>query len=338
MKQLRFGIIGCGVISDWHAASIAELDNARLTSVFDVNWQRASDFGGKYQAKPYGTMSEFLQSEIDAVCVCTPSGLHAEYVIAAARAGKHIVVEKPMGITKEQLDEIERACGEHNVKLCAVSQLVFSDGVQQIRRVLQGGHLGKLILGNVTMKYYRSPEYYQTGGWRGTWSMDGGGALMNQGIHGIGLLQYLMGPVRSVSALARTMVHEIEVEDTATAILEFQNGAIGYLAGTTSIVPAQPRILEIHGEKGSVAMTEDRITRWEVPGIPKPAETGGESDTAANPTAFSVENHKRQLADFIDAVWSDRPPLLDEKAGRAPVDLILAIYQSSKTGRPVQIG
>lgn len=337
-RRIKFGIIGCGTISNWYAGAMAGMDRAELARVYDAFPEPAKAFSEKYGVE-YGTdLNEFFSSDLDAVCICTPSGLHARYAVAAAEAGKHIVVEKPMGITAAQLDEIENACDRGGVKLCAISQLLFSDGVRKVRKALDEGKLGRPILGDVVMKYFRSGEYYRKGGWRGTWEMDGGGALMNQGIHGVSLLLYLMGPVKTVTALTKTLRHPIEVEDTAAALLEFQSGALGYLVGTTSVSPGMPRVLNLHGTKGSITLTEDNVTQWDLEGEPPlPPLSASGQDTANDPSGFSVENHRRQLDDFIDALQNGTAPKFDQHEGRKPVDLILAVYRSAETGRTVTL-
>ena len=337
-RKIKFGIIGCGMISNWYAGAIAGMERAELVRVYDAYPEPAKAFSEKYGVKYDTELDTFLSSDIDAVCVCTPSGLHARYAVASARAGKHIVVEKPMGITKAQLDDIVEACGCSGVKLCAISQLLFSDGVQKVRKALDEGKLGKPILGDVVMKYFRSDDYYKKGGWRGTWKMDGGGALMNQGIHGVSLLLYLMGPVRTVTALTKTLRHPIEVEDTAAALMEFQSGAIGYLVGTTSVTPGMPRVLNLHGTKGSITLTEDAITQWDLEGEPPlPSPAGSGQNTANDPSGFSIENHRRQLDDFIDALQNGTDPKFGPQEGRKPVDLILAVYRSAETGKTVTL-
>lgn len=338
-RIIRFGIIGCGTISHWYAGALAAMDRAELTRVYDAFPEPAKAFSKQYGVAYCTDLEEFLASDLDAVCVCTPSGLHARCAVAAARAGKHIVVEKPMGITTAQLDEIEKACAENKVKLCAVSQLLFSDGARKVRRAVDEGKLGRPILGDAVMKYFRSEEYYRRGGWRGTWEMDGGGALMNQGIHGVSLLLYLMGPVRTVTALTKTLRHSIEVEDTAAALLEFENGALGYLVGTTSVTPGLPRVVNLHGTRGSITLTEDAVTQWDLEGEPPlPPRAADARNTANDPTGFSTENHRRQLDDFIDALQNGTEPKLGPREGRRPVDLILAVYRSAETGKTVTLG
>ncbi len=338
MKQIRFGIVGCGVISDWHARAIGEIEGAVLTGVTDIRQESAHAFGQKYGAKAFATLEELLTSDIDAVCICTPSGLHASQAIQAANSGKHIVLEKPIGITAEQLDGLEEAVERNGVKLCAVSQYLFSQAMEQAKQAVESGRLGKLILGDITMKFLRTREYYQSSSWRGTWAMDGGGALMNQGIHGVGMLLYLMGPVKRVTAHVRTLYHQIEVEDTAVALLEFENGALGHIVGTTSVYPGYPRVLQVTGENGTITITEDQITGWRLRDEPEERLSAGKvTDTSSVPTNFGIEGHKKLIEDFVHAVWEDCQPKIDLKKGREAVDLILAIYESSRTGKTITL-
>lgn len=335
--MVRFGVIGCGTISSIFFGAVKQLPEAKVTRAFDANPERAKAFAEKAGALPCASMEELMaSSDVDAVYIGTPSGMHADCAVRAANAGKHIVVEKPIGITEEQLNAIEAACKKNKVKLCAISQLYFSDDYQKMKKALSEGRFGKTFLANLTMKYFRSDEYYQNGGWRGTWKFDGGGALMNQGIHGVGLLLGLMGAPKSVTALTRTFVHPIEVEDTAIAIVEFQNGAIGNIIATTSVQPAKPRILTVHGTKGTATLTEDKITEWSIAGEENTEiHSGPIRSSASNPTNISSELHRRQLADFIHAVETNGRPVLGVAEGRMPVDLILGIYRSSKEGKTI---
>ena len=335
--MVRFGIIGCGTISAIFLGAVRQLPEAKVTRVFDVNPDRAKAFAEQAGAQPCASMEELMASpEVDAVYICTPSGMHADCVVRAANAGKHVVVEKPIGITAEQLDAISQACGRSHVKLSAISQLTFSDDYQRIKKAMAEGRLGKVFLADLVMKYFRSDDYYKNGGWRGTWKFDGGGALMNQGIHGVGLLLGLMGAPKSVTALTRTFVHPIEVEDTAVLLVEFQSGAVANIIATTSVQPAKPRLLTVHGTKGSVTLTEDTITEWSVEGEESAAaQQSSVRTSAANPANLSSELHRRQLADFIRAVETDGRPALGLEEGRMPVELILGAYRSSREGRTV---
>jgi UDP-N-acetyl-2-amino-2-deoxyglucuronate dehydrogenase len=338
-KKIGFGIIGCGMISSWHAGAIAEIDGAVLKGVTDLNENARKSFAEKYNAKAFNSVEDLLScNEIDIISVCTPSGLHAPLAIQCANAGKHIIIEKPMALNlKEAIDMIE-ACERNNVKMAVISQLRFSKAVKQLKAAVDKGLLGKIVMGDVYMKYFRSQEYYDKGGWRGTWKMDGGGALMNQGIHGIDLLQYIMGPVKSVFAHAKTLARNIEVEDTAAAVVEFENGALGVIQGTTSIYPGSPRRIEINGDKGTIVLEEDCISQWVIEGQDVPEEITickTNSGSASTPGAFSLEGHIMQISDMVDAVNNNRKPLVDQYEGCKAIEIIMAIYESSRTGNRV---
>jgi len=339
--KLGFGIIGCGTISNWHAQAINAIEGIELVGVTDVNSLAGSEFAQKYRVRPYDSVEELLKDDkIHVVCICTPSGLHAPLAVQAANAGKHVIVEKPMAINLKEADEIINACEKNNIKLAVISQLRFTDAISKLKNAVDKGLLGRLIMGDIYMKFYRSQEYYDKGGWRGTWKMDGGGALMNQGIHGIDLLQYIMGPVKSVFAHTRTLARKIEVEDTATAVLEFENGALGVIQATTSIYPGSPRVLEINGDKGTIALEEDSIIKWDIEGQVRPDDITIQrtnSGAASNPSAFGIEGHIKQIKDMAEAVLNDRKPLVDQYEGRKPIEIIMAIYESSRAGKMVML-
>lgn len=339
MNRLGFGIVGCGVISNWHAKAIGEIEGIRLIGVTDVYKDSRDKFALNYGVHSFDSTDEmFANNEIDVVCICTPSGLHAPLALQAAEAGKHIILEKPMALNLKETDEIIAACKKNNVKLTVISQLRFTDAVTRLKEAVDQGLLGKLIMGDIYMKYNRSQEYYDKSGWRGTWKMDGGGALMNQGIHGIDLLQYIMGPVKSVFAHTRTLVRDIEVEDSAIAILEFQNGALGTIQGTTSIYPGSPRVLEINGDKGTIALEEDSIIKWIIEGqeMPEGIVMGNSTyNSSSNSSDFSTGGHTFQIRDMAQAIWEDRKPLVDQYEGKKPIEIIMAIYESSRTGKLV---
>lgn len=339
MNKFGFGIIGCGAIARFHADAINKIENAQLVGVTDNVKSSCERFTTDFPCKIFDTVEDMLKSDdIKIVSICTPSGLHATLAVKAAKAGKHILVEKPMAITKQQLDDIISAAEDNNVKVAVISQLRFSESIQKVKKAIENGDLGKIILGDVYMKYYRSPEYYASAGWRGTWEMDGGGALMNQGIHGIDVLQYLVGPVKSVWGICKTMARDIEVEDTANVLVEFENGAIGTIQGTTSVTPGYPRILEISGTKGTIVLEEDSITRWDVEGSKTEIKENSKyNDSFRDPMAFSNQYHILQIGDLLDAIENNRKPLVDMYEGRKPVDIILGAYESSKTGKKVEL-
>ncbi len=341
-QTIRFGIVGCGAIGHWHAKALQSLPDAVLVGAADGVPARAVEFGTTYGVRAFATPEAlFASPDVDVACICTPSGLHAPLAIQALEAGKHVVVEKPMALTLVDADRVLEA-GRRNGRLIAViSQLRFSPAVRRLKEAVDQGRLGRLVMADLVMEYHRTQEYYDLGGWRGTWAMDGGGALMNQGIHGIDLLQYVMGPVKSVSARIATLVRRIEVEDTAAVVVEFENGALATVQATTSVYPGYPRRLGIHGDRGSIVLEEDTLVAWDLldPGEgPAPVLGHTQSKASSDPGAVGTEGHIRQLGDFADAVRTGGRPLVDGVEGRKAVEIILAAYESSKEGRPVLLG
>ena len=340
-RKIGFGIIGCGVIADFHANALFGLsEDAVLVGVADARLPAAERFAREKQVRAFESVDELLACpEIDVVTICVPSGLHAELAIKAANAGKHIIVEKPMAITKEQLDAMEEACTRNGVMLSSVAQSRFTSGVRKAKQAIEDGYLGKMVCADVYMKFNRTQEYYNTGGWRGTKAMDGGGALMNQGIHGVDLLLYLAGDVKSVYAVSKTLARQIEVEDTLSAVLEFKSGATGVIQATTSVYPGYPRRLELNGDKGTIVLEEGNLIRWDMEDTTLPAVTlkSNVRSSASAPTDFSADNHTKQFKDVIQALRGGTKPLVDLREGRRAVDLILAIYQSAEEKRVIEL-
>ncbi len=343
--MIKHGIIGCGLISKWHAYAINELSKTMpvcLAGCADVKIEFAQRFASEYEGvKAYETIDDMLASDdIDSVSICTPSGFHSDLAIRAAKAGKHIVVEKPMAITTEQLNDLQDACKKHNVILTSVSQMRYYPTILRARQAVQSGELGRMVSGDVYMKFFRSHEYYGNSGWRGTWKLDGGGALMNQGIHGVDQLLFIMGDVKTVYANCRTLARNIEVEDTAAAVLEYESGALGVIQGTTSVYPGYPKVFHFNGDKGTIHMEEKFFTEWNVEGKEKPADIvfdRADPNAANRPDANEWGTHIPQLTDFFSAIQEGRQPMIDVNEGRRPVDLILAIYESSRTGKPIDM-
>ena len=337
MNQVRFALIGCGVIANFHATAIEQIPEATLVGVYDEYRPGAERFVQTRPVQIFDSLEALLASdEVDAVGICTPSGLHTQQAVAAMRAGKHVVVEKPMSLSLDDADLLIRTAKETGVKVCVISQYRFSDAVQEIRRAIDAGAFGRIVSGSLQMKYFRSHEYYASGGWRGTWAMDGGGCLMNQGIHGIDMFRYLMGPVKSLTAITKTQTRQIEVEDSAVAVLEFANGAIGTLEGSTTCYPGYPRRIEICGDAGSIVLEEDSILRWDMP-IPcnLPVGNAAKNVGSSDPKAIRVDGHVKQIGNLVDAVLRGTPLMADAASGRPPLEIILAVYESSKTGKPV---
>ncbi len=334
-KNYGFAIVGCGGIAKIHADAIKNIDNAKLVAVYDYSFKYAKDFAEKQDCIAYKTIEELLADEsVDIVNICTPSGLHAPIAIQVANAKKHIILEKPMAITKEQLDEIISAVEKNGVKVEVISQLRFTPSILQAKNAIEQGWLGTILHADYVMKYKRTQEYYDNGGWRGTWAMDGGGALMNQGIHGIDLLQYLVGGVKSVYADCRTLARNIETEDTANILVEYNCGAVGVIQCTTCCEPGYPRRITVSGTKGTIVIKEDEIETWDIE--EKAVVTGGSGVNAlANPLDISSKYHQLQFSDLINSIAIDGTPLVGVQEGRKAVEIILAAYQSSKEERKV---
>lgn len=335
-ELIGWGIIGAGVIAPTHASAVRDSGTAKLLAVCDVIPERAQKLAADYGpgVKAYTCLDDMLQDpEIQAVSVCTPSGMHSEHIIAAAQAKKHVLCEKPMDINLCAIDTAIAAAKENNVKLGGVFQRRTYRSSQLVREAVRTGKLGKLVLGDAYQKYFRSHEYYASGAWRATWELDGGGALMNQGVHGIDLLLYIMGPVKRLSAYARRLVRNIAVEDTAVAILEFENGAVGVIEGTTSVTPGYDCQIEVSGDKGTLVLHGDRIARWDIPGEENPLAEGGQVlSTASDPTALTATGHTQHVVDMCGAIKEDREPAIPGSEARRAVEVIKAIYLSSREG------
>ncbi len=347
MKEYGFGIVGCGMIANFHVAALKEIPNAKLVAVNDVSEASAKRLGEQEGVAWYTELDKMLaRDDIDVVSICTPSGFHGPAAIAAADAGKHVVVEKPLEITLAKCDAVIEAAERNGVKLCGVFPSRFHECNQVIKAAVEAGRLGRPTLASVYNKWWRTQEYYDKGGWRGTWRLDGGGALMNQGIHAIDLLLWIMGDVESVQAFSGALAHErIEVEDTAAACLRFANGALGVIEGATSTYPGMLKRMELCGDKGTIIASEEDILMWsfadEQPDderirkeFARRGRTGG---GAGDPAAISHEGHMRQLQDMLRAIETDSAPLVDGREARRAVELILAIYLAAKEGRLVSL-
>ena len=326
-NKLNFGILGCGAISDFHARAIESIENAVLYGVADKNLAAAYNFAEKYGIKAYSDFEEMLaDGEIDAVCICTPSGFHAENAINALNARKHVVLEKPMALSLEDCDRVEKACDESGCKLTVICQLRFSDDVQKIKQLVKENAFGKLVFCDLYMKYWRSEEYYSSSPWKGTVKMDGG-ALMNQGIHGVDAMLYIMGDANIISAKTRTTYHNIEAEDTAVAMLEFENGALGVIEAATCVCPGSSRRIELRGSKGAAVLEENSIVKLVLDGEEIiNTENNLNCGTANDPLAMSHLLHAKQISNFVESVSNDEELLIDCKEARRAIDLIGKIY------------
>ena len=339
-ETIKFGIVGCGVISSTHARAIEEIEGAELVAVCDVVPEKAQALAEQFPAQVFTDYHDLLRREdIDVVSVLTPSGLHAEVGIAAAQAGKHVVVEKPMDVTLAKADALIAACRSAGVRLCCISQHRFDPPVVALKQAVEQGRLGQLNFGGSHTKWYRAQEYYDSGDWRGTWALDGGGALMNQSIHYVDLLQYIMGPVAEIHAYTATRAHQrIQVEDIAVAALKFQSGALGLLEGSTLAYPGFCARLDVYGSEGSVIIENDQVKAWELrsgePNPVPPEPVGFIGGTSAKD--IWVEAHERQIQDVVSALREGREPLVTGPEGRKPLEIVLAVYESARTGETVK--
>ncbi len=352
-EKVGFGIVGGGVIGPLHAQAITAQPDARLVAVCDVIPVAAEKLASEYGAEAMTDLDALLaRDDIQVISVCVPSGLHAEIGIKAAQAGKHVICEKPIEITLEAADRLIAACDTAGVLLQVISQHRFGAGMQRLKKAIDDGALGTLVMGNASIFWYRAQAYYDSGGWRGTWALDGGGCLMNQGVHYVDLLRWAMGPVASVTAKMGTLAHErIEVEDAAVAVIQFQNGAIGSLIGTTDAFPGYTCRLEIVGTEGSVILEDGEIKAWNLKadigevgayGRSKEAKRAeasqngkGGGQGAADPAAISWGGHAVEIRDMIDALREKRAVALPGPSARNALELILAVYRSAETGRAV---
>jgi UDP-N-acetyl-2-amino-2-deoxyglucuronate dehydrogenase len=347
MVKLGFGIVGCGMIAQFHAKAIKDLKQGRLVGCYSSTYASAERFAGEHSIKPYAKLEELLSDPaIDVVCICTPSGAHLEPGVLAAAHGKHLVVEKPMEITLKRCDALLAACEKHGVLLCPVFPSRFSPASMELKEAITAGRFERMTLADTYVKWWRTQQYYDSGGWRGTWELDGGGAFMNQAIHNVDLLYWLAGEITEVNGLTSTLAHErIEVEDTAVATVRFASGALGVLEAATSAWPGLLKRTEIHGTAGTVIIEQDNILKWEFAkakprdkGImEKYARVAGSTGGASDPKAISYRGHYEQLKDFVKAIQTGTKPQISGPEGRKAVEIVLAIYQSAWTGKLVQL-
>jgi len=347
-ETLRFGVVGCGAIHGTHADGIKGIENAELIGFYDILPEKACAAAEKHGAYAAKSLPDLME-RVDAICVCVPSGDHATVGVEAAKAGKHVVCEKPIDVTVPAARSLIRACGEAGVTLTVISQHRFAKDIQQVRTAAQSGSLGPLIAGDMYNKWFRTQAYYDSGDWRGTIKLDGGGCLMNQGVHYVDMLQWIMGGVRAVRAQTRTVSHvRIEVEDIANAMIEFENGAVGIIQASTSYYPGLAERLEIHGQWGTAIIEGDRLKVWEVDekaaaeglygrGVqaqPTPnIQTHGDAKDgtgAADPSAIWSEQHRLQLDDFTKAVLGRNSPFITGEMAIEPLKVILAVYESAR--------
>jgi predicted dehydrogenase len=339
--MLNFGIIGGGGISETHARAASEIEGVNVVAFGGANKGKVDALAATFGGKAYSDLTTLLTHEpLDAVIIGSPSGLHAQEGIECARRGLHVLVEKPIDVTVEKADALISECAKANVKLAVCYQDRFSaDGVR-LKELIGGGGLGKLIMVSGHVKWYRPPEYYSSSRWRGKLALDGGGALMNQGIHTVDLMLWLLGDVKRVYAQARTALHNIESEDTLVSIVEFENGALGTLETATSVYPGYDRRIEITGSEGTVVFEHDRIIKADLR-TPLPGgiqtQVQDTNRSSSSPIVSDVSGHKRIVEDFVNAIKTNGTPRCDGREGRRSVALVQAIYESAARNTAVSL-
>lgn len=342
---LGFGIVGVGMIADFHAKAIAEIPGTKLVGAMSRNGETAKAFAAKH-GLPFATdkLDELLaRPDIHVICITTPSGSHLEPALAAIRAGKHLVVEKPIEISTERADELLQAAEAAKIKVSPIFQARFGEGARRVKAAIDAGRFGRLVLASAYVKWHRSAQYYT--GWKGTLKIDGGGALINQSIHAIDLLQWFAGMPAEVFAWSTRRVHTgIEAEDTAAAALKFPNGALGAIEASTALWPGWARRIEICGEHGSVTLEDDYLAKWDFR-TPQPEDEAIRNakldasmrSGAGAPNAMTHVGHQRQIQDLVDAIRENRAPAIDGREARKAVALIRGLYASAASGQPVKL-
>jgi UDP-N-acetyl-2-amino-2-deoxyglucuronate dehydrogenase len=339
--SFKLGILGGGNISETHARAASEIPGVEIVAHHGWNAAKTESLAKRFGGTHYSELESFLRHpDMEVVLVGSPSGLHAEQAIAAARRGLHVLVEKPLDISTARVDELLEACERAGVKLGVFFQDRAAPDVIWLKRFIDSGGLGSLFLVSAQVKWYRPPEYYAGSRWRGTWALDGGGALMNQGVHTVDLLLWLVGQVERVYARTRTALHEIEVEDTAVACLEFAGGGIGTLEATTAAHPGFDRRLELTGTAGTVILQKNRVHAVHLRSALE-ARPGGEPDrnpSATSPQVSDVRGHRAVIEDFFQAIRAGTEPLCSGREARRSVELVEAIYRSARIGEVVEVG
>jgi UDP-N-acetyl-2-amino-2-deoxyglucuronate dehydrogenase len=351
-EQIGIGIIGAGNIALIHAQAIAALGpqaNVRLRAVLGKSRERAEKLAGQFGATAFTEAAAMLERpDIQLVTICTPSGTHADLGLQAAAAGKHVIVEKPIDVTMERARALVVGCEQHRVRLGVIFQSRFLPAVTLIKQAIERGRLGKLYVVDAYVKWFRNRAYYQAAAWRGTKALDGGGALINQGIHTVDLAQHFAGPAASIYGIAERKHHPyIEGEDTALALVKYRGGAAGVIEATTSLAPGFSRRVEVHGEKGSIVLDGNDITAWQLEGQGDDEceatlarlrmEKKDTSDGASNPMNLDITAHQRQLEDFVGAVRDGRAPAVDGREALKALEIVLGVYRSAETGQAVDL-
>lgn len=335
----HIGLIGGGNISETHARAARAIPDVEIAAIFGTNAEKASHLCREYGGKPFCNFNDFLAHRpMELVAIGSPSGLHAEQGIAAVRRGLHVLTEKPIDITLERADALIAEARKAQVQLGVFFQDRCKPDILTVKNAVDAGVLGNPILVDARVKWYRPPDYYSNSRWRGTWALDGGGALINQAVHTLDLMLWIFGEVKAVQAICKTAWHAIETEDTLIAMLEFANGALGVLQATTSVFPGYPRRLELTGSEGTLIIEQDRLLGADVknpaPDLLKRSEAD-KNPSSSSPIVSDARGHQAILEDFLRAIRTNTKPQCDGQEGRRSLALVQAIYGACRTGERV---
>lgn len=336
-KQVRFAIIGCGRISGNHIDAIEHAPHAKLVACCDIIEEKAKKVSEETGCKMYTDIDTMLDSEeIDVCCILTPSGMHSEHACKVAEKKINVLCEKPLDVSEEKMQKMIDCCHKNNVKLGCIFQRRTFEAAIKTKEAIEKGYLGKVTLADAYLKYYRDQEYYNSGDWRATWELDGGGALMNQGVHGIDMINWMMGGIKSVNADCRTLAWDIDVEDTAVIRVQYNNGAMGVIEGATSVYPGLDTIFSIHGTEGSITFGDEGFYTWKLKdkSIPMPEVSGS---MGGENCQYSTTNygHTCQVEDMALSVLENRAPMVTGEDAMNSVKIILSIYKSSKEKKEI---
>ncbi len=331
---MKIGLIGGGNICNTHARAASAIPGVEVAAVYGSNPDKVNQLSQEYGAAAYYDLQAFLvHRPMEMVIVGSPSGLHAQHGILAAQQGLHVLVEKPIDVSSKRSAALIAACEKAKVKLGVIFQDRFKPQIRRLKQLIHDGVLGRVLLADARVKWYRPPEYYKQSRWRGTWALDGGGALMNQGVHTVDLLLWLLGDVAGVQARTATMLHSIETEDTALALLEFSSGALATLQATTAAYPGYLRRVEITGTEGTIILENDVIIAADLRSQQTDLATQRAPDgnlSASSPVVSDARGHQSAIEDFVRAVVENRTPACDGYEAQRSLSLIERIYQASR--------
>ncbi|HKV60544.1 MAG TPA: Gfo/Idh/MocA family oxidoreductase [Candidatus Acidoferrum sp.] len=337
---VHIGLIGGGNISETHARAARAIPGVEIAAVCGTNAEKVARLCREYGGKPHSELDQFLAHRpMNLVAIGSPSGLHAAQGIAAAQRGLHVLTEKPIDISTERADALIAAAVKAGVKLGVFFQDRSKPDILRVKKAVDSGVLGQPILADARVKWYRPPEYYANSKWRGTWALDGGGALINQAVHTVDLMLWMFGDVVSVQAKSKALLHSIEAEDTLVALLEFASGAFGVLQATTSVFPGYPRQLELTGSEGTVIIAQDRLLAADLRNPSLDLQSSGKADenpSASSPVVSDARGHQAVLEDFLQAIQNNTTPRCDGREGRRSLALVEAIYKACRTGERVR--